>query len=528
MKRKSILLTSLALIMGTLVGCGTGESASTTPSNGVESTPSLSVGSTSTNPESAPSSSVETPSTSVESPSIPDSTPSTSIPEEKIVTSIEIENYPDKTDYEKDEELDLTGLTINVYYSDGSSKEIDVTLDMIKEMPDMTKSGEKTVVIYYEGHEDTFKITVKGEKLTPTIIFSIESGATFIYDGTGEEPNISATVTEDVNYDVWFEENEENIGTSVPTTPGTYAIVVRTEENDLYSSVSDFRWFVIKAPTNKATPTFSFTYENDGEEVALENGTHFVEGSVPVLTAKANEEGVQIDEVFYAKDDGETYLGTTAPTTPGTYSINIKTIENDDFEYASAFRWYVIDPKPLEGQISVHLVGDEVAFPYDGLPHTPVWHFEDEEGNIINDVQYTVWYSSDDTGYNSADAPTAVAWYGMTVTITDDVHVMSGNAWVTFHIDAVDTKPAPDISFTVNSGETFYYDGTGEAPLFMAFVYPSNIEFTTHFEKDEVNIGNEVPTEPGIYVFVCETVETNEYKAHKAWVVFTIAAPGAE
>ncbi|MCH5171602.1 MAG: bacterial Ig-like domain-containing protein [Erysipelotrichales bacterium] len=514
MKRKSILFMSIALLASTLVGCGTKSSESTTSSNSGDSTPSASVGSTSTSTEtSAPTS----------------DTPSTSIPnEEKVVTSIEVENYPDKTEYEIGEELDLTGLTIMVYYADGSSEEIPVTMSMIKSMPNMSTSGEKTVVITYEGKEDSYKITVKGEKIDPTIVFSIENGAVFTYDGTGEAPDISVIVNEDVNYDVWFEEDEVNIGTSIPTVPGTYAIVVQTEENDLYNAISAFRWFVIKAPTNKVAPTFTFTYDDNGEEVSLENGAHFVEGKVPTLTAKVNEEGVQIDEIFYAMDDGETYLGSTAPTAPGIYSINIKTIENEDFESKSAFRWYVIDPAPQDGQISVHLVGDEVVFAYDGQPHSPIWHFEDEEGNVIEDVQYTVWYSSDDTGYNSANAPIEAAWYGMTITITDDVHIMSGNNWVTFRIEAVDAKPAPDISFSINNGDIFYYDGTGEAPVIMAFVFPSDIVFTTRFEKDEVEIENKVPTEPGTYAFVCETEETDEYRAHKAWVIFTIATPESD
>lgn len=196
---------------------------------------------------------------------------------------------------------------------------------------------------------------------------------------------------------------------------------------------------VIKNPTThirraKVTPSFSFTYENDGKEIAFESGTHFVEGEIPTFKVTANEEGVQF-EVYYTMNDGAINLGSEAPTTPGTYAINVQSTEDDNFESKWDFRWYVIDPAPEEGQIKVHLVADEVAFIYDGLPHSPIWHFEDENNARVDGVQYTAMYSSDSTGYNSDEAPTEIAWYSISITITDDKHLMDGNWWVVFHID---------------------------------------------------------------------------------------------
>ena len=48
-------------------------------------------------------------------------------------------------------------------------------------------------------------------------------------------------------------------------------------------------------------------------------------------------------EVYYTKDDGETNLGTTAPTEPGVYAINVLVKENNIYKSSSAFRWYRIN-----------------------------------------------------------------------------------------------------------------------------------------------------------------------------------------
>ncbi|MCH5171590.1 MAG: hypothetical protein J1F31_02010 [Erysipelotrichales bacterium] len=200
------------------------------------------------------------------------------------------------------------------------------------------------------------------------------------------------------------------------------------------SNVETTKDFTTHVRRAKVTPTFSFTYEKDGEEVALTSGTHFTEGKVPAFNVHANEEGAQV-EVYYTMNDGATNLGSVAPSEPGTYAVNVNSIEDDNFESKWDFRWYVIDPAPEEGQIKVHLVPDEVAFIYDGLPHSPIWHFEDESNKKVEGVQYTAKYSSEETGYDSEEAPTDIAWYSISITITDDKHLMDGSWWVVFHID---------------------------------------------------------------------------------------------
>ena len=455
------------------------------------------------------------------------STGDQSTPTEKVVTGIEIGNYPTKTEYDVGDTLDLSGLTIIVYYSDGTDDEITATMEMVKTMPDLSSAGEKKVVLMYEGFETDYKIQVKGEKIQPTISFTIESGSKFYLD---EAPLIDALVDpSDAEYSTHYTNaDDENLGDTMPTEPGAYSFVCEVVENDKYLANKAWVTFTLLEKNDKVTPTFSFTYLKDDVETPLENGTHFVEGKVPTFTAKADQADAEV-EVFYTKDDGATNLGSEAPTTEGTYAINIKSVENEQYNESSAFRWYVIDKAPDVDQTAVHLVGDEVAFTYDGQPHTPVWHFENDENERVDDVQYTAHYSSDDTGYNSDQAPTAAAWYSISITITDERYVLSGASWIVFHIDSPKTTLTPTVTFTFESGDTFYYDGTGEKPLIDVLVEPDTVTYKTYFEQEvdgkQVNLGTEIPTEPGTYSFICETDANGEYEATRNWKWFRIAAP---
>ena len=76
-------------------------------------------------------------------------------------------------------------------------------------------------------------------------------------------------------------------------------------------------------------------------EISIENGTIFTYGTPYEITVKVSD-GADY-EVYYTKDDGETNLGTTAPTEPGVYAINVLVKENNIYKSSSAFRWYRIN-----------------------------------------------------------------------------------------------------------------------------------------------------------------------------------------
>ena len=81
---------------------------------------------------------------------------------------IEIATLPTKLTYiQKHDDLDLTGGTITVTYSDDSTKQIKMTDSSIKASGfDNSKKGTKTITIEYNGYKEQFKIEVISKKIS--------------------------------------------------------------------------------------------------------------------------------------------------------------------------------------------------------------------------------------------------------------------------------------------------------------------------------------------------------------------------
>lgn len=84
----------------------------------------------------------------------------------------------------------------------------------------------------------------------------------------------------------------------------------------------------------------------------------------------------------------------------------------------------------------VTIVPDDVAFEVDKLPHTPTFHFVNENGETVDDVEYSIHYTSENNGYDSDVPPSLPEYYAATITITnDDKYQLIGKSWIVFHID---------------------------------------------------------------------------------------------
>ena len=77
-------------------------------------------------------------------------------PEETSYTFV---NYEDT--YTVNQPFSIVGTVLKITTSDGKTIDVTVTEDMIKSAPDMTKIGEQSVIIAYNGKEYEFKITVE-------------------------------------------------------------------------------------------------------------------------------------------------------------------------------------------------------------------------------------------------------------------------------------------------------------------------------------------------------------------------------
>lgn len=76
------------------------------------------------------------------------------------ISSISVSKLPNKTAYmERSEALDVTGGRVTLYYTNGTSKTIDMTNDMVSGF-DNTRVGSQTLTVSYEGKTAFFSVTI--------------------------------------------------------------------------------------------------------------------------------------------------------------------------------------------------------------------------------------------------------------------------------------------------------------------------------------------------------------------------------
>ena len=120
-----------------------------------------------------------------------------------VLTDMAIESLPDKTEYFRDESLDLTGLTLKLTYSDGSTQVIEEGF-RVSNLSSAT-NGKQTLTVTYEGFTATFTVTVNpiildsgacGENLT----WSLNELGVLTISGTGAMYSYGDAY----NYSPWY------------------------------------------------------------------------------------------------------------------------------------------------------------------------------------------------------------------------------------------------------------------------------------------------------------------------------------
>ena len=114
----------------------------------------------------------------------------TPTPAEKTLTSIYISKQPDKTNYEYNSLLDLTGLVVKGNYSDNSLEVLEGWSSEPKAGSSLSTSGTVTVTITYEGKTTTFTITVAAK---PVITANDYFWGTWVRMDNGKEYEVLET-----------------------------------------------------------------------------------------------------------------------------------------------------------------------------------------------------------------------------------------------------------------------------------------------------------------------------------------------
>lgn len=120
-----------------------------------------------------------------------------------VLTGMTVETLPDKTEYIRGESLDLTGLTLKLTYSDGSTRVIEEGFQ-VSGLSSAT-SGKQTLTVTYEGFTATFTVTVKpiilasgtcGDNLT----WTLDELGLLTISGTG----VMYSYDNAYNYSPWY------------------------------------------------------------------------------------------------------------------------------------------------------------------------------------------------------------------------------------------------------------------------------------------------------------------------------------
>lgn len=437
-----------------------------------------------------------------------------------VLESIEVKgNY--KAEYEYGQPLDLTGMKLILHYSDNSSNEIAVTLDMLSAV-DMNESGRHTITVTYKDKTTTFNIRVAEEqivKVDPVVEFSIEGGTQLVM-GVDSAPTF--TVTPDLTYTYHYESNGDVMGHDFAalTNAGYYSLVVNVEGDKYYNDLDV--WVVFELVGNKLDPEIIFS---------IESGDHLFIGRDSEPTVIVNPSDLEY-EIFYTKDEGATVLGQEFPTEPGIYAINVKVKGNSEYNSLQVFRWFELE-KSTATMIDAVFSKVDGGYIFSG--------FVDSDDNQVelDSSLYEVYYEKDEQFYSN-ELPTEVGEYVIVVTLSDNANyefitlshpVVYKKVWRFFEV--VDTT---NVAITKVDAVFSEVDG---GYIFLGFVDEDGNSvdvdsslYTVCYEKDEQFYSNELPTLAGSYSIVVTFNETSNYEfitlSHpavnkKVWQGFLIA-----
>lgn len=217
-------------------------------------------------------------------------------------------------------------------------------------------------------------------------VYSTNENGAIVFEGFIDE-NGQPTEVDSSLYEVYYEQNEAFYSYDVPTEAGGYTFIVRFNDDSNYQIITLNRddvprkiWkgFTVTGPVVKENPEVLFSIENGATLVIGEN-------SAPTVIVP---EGVEY-QIYYTMNDGAVNLGSEFPNTPGTYAINVKTVENDVYNSVGGWRWFKLVVPTTHETIMVTLVYSVDAnnvFRFEG--------FLDAEGNSINvdPNSYEIYY----------------------------------------------------------------------------------------------------------------------------------------
>ena len=282
------------------------------------------------------------------------------------ISKIEISNVPTKTEYVKDEDLDLTGLEIKLTYEDETTKIVKAPNSNIKVTGyDKTKLGTQTIKVTYLEKEAEFNVTVRNEITKIEITTSptkttYEKGedlnlaggkitATYENGETSEPIDLTNDSVEVTGYDktelgeqiltVKYEGQETTMKVTVKSTLESISLDKTT--NSIYKG-ENFTLKVTYNPTD-TTDNKEITWTSSNTSVATVDSTGKVigvgRGTATITATVTNTKGTEneikatctvtvkqhIESITLDRTEGTLIKGRTA-----TLTATLNPTENDD------------------------------------------------------------------------------------------------------------------------------------------------------------------------------------------------------
>ena len=170
---------------------------------------------------------------------------------EAVVESIKVISADHKTEYKVGDPLDVSNLKIEATMSDGSTKTVPVTSDMVGGF-DTSTAGTKTLTITYEGKTTTYNINVT--PVTYTLTASVDGGHGTVSPTTktvNKDETVTLTFAPEANYEI----EEVKVNGTATTVSGNSLVITMNEDKTV---VVKYKEKAPEPPTPEEKVTITF------------------------------------------------------------------------------------------------------------------------------------------------------------------------------------------------------------------------------------------------------------------------------
>ena len=278
---------------------------------------------------------------------------------------------------------------------------------------------------------------------------------------------------------------------SVPSTVGSYRVVVELAGNDNYNSANATLEFVISKADNAWT-----------EELSITGWTYNDKANAPTAKAQFG------DIIFtYSNKENGTYT-SEVPKNAGTYYVKATVAGTENYTGLESVVSFTI----AKADTTLTFEKDNIDKTYDKNAISEPKVTKNGSGN---DIVFE-WYIADENGWQKLDnAPSDVGAYKVVASVTEDTNYNGASIEKEFSISMADNEWTKELSI-----KDWTYGETASAPSATAKFGDATF---TYSSEENGTYTNEVPKNAGTYHVKATVAGTENYTGLESVVSFEIA-----